>query len=136
MGAGVKRATDGRTLTLNIGSGQIKFNTVKGKLNSEDEILTTEVVVPGVGLYFSTDKKLNLSPATTTNLGGVKVGRGLKVTEQGVLSLNTSLSQSNYLGLDSNGKLISSPAPDSVSTMSSTVRGVARAGTGLTMGSD
>lgn len=44
----------------------------------------------------SAEKQINLLPATTTNIGGIIVGDGLSITEDGILSVSGEISDETY----------------------------------------
>lgn len=75
------------TLTTSDGDKTLKFNTIKP--NDGSEVYQVDIpgsdVKAGTGLT-KTGNTISLQKASTSNLGGVKVGSGLSVDENGTLS--------------------------------------------------
>ena len=123
-----KAEADDRYLQLTAGgtvNGNTKFNNTVtcGNLKSSNAPSGSQYVVrradicnwvlPGAGLTaaVSTDEKvtLGLKPATSTSLGGVKVGSGLMVDENGTLSATGGGGSDVVLNPMNNGFLLGAP---------------------------
>lgn len=63
---------------------------VTQKIKARNNIGAAEKFTAGQGLTFDTSNSLSLKVATTSTIGGVKIGDGLSVTPSGVLSLPVS----------------------------------------------
>lgn len=81
---GINELNNGRDINLHIGDKTISFNTVK---YSPVENLSIELPTVGIGLTQANDV-IDLKTASSDELGGIKVGDGLTIDEDGVLSAN------------------------------------------------
>jgi hypothetical protein len=115
--------------------GQIFYNEELGDLRLSDGVTPGGQLLAVGGSGGGTP----LQPATTTRLGGIKVGYGLSITTGGILSINLPLAAPDVVGgikigagllIDSTG--VVSLDPDSIPSPSSTSLIVKKSGVVLT----
>ena len=90
-------------------TGELKYAPVPQTV-SRMSAHSEGIAKSGTGLEVDSGGALNLNKATSNSLGGVKVGSGLDIGSDGTVSLK-SPGRSDYVGIDSDGNLVSAATP-------------------------